>query len=354
MGGDVGADLAAIPLCHSRDDTGCVISYASFRATAPPRQQPLRPLATAGLAGGLYQPGRVGERHHPPAPCISRRAAARCRSARPPPSPPWIDPGLGVSITTPFVTLPRFLDADCRSDGGFKAVTVHGDAGDPRIDDIGGEFRRPTGAAPGRRQRRHGRPGHHRRPPGPRLAELPLPGDCDADGRVEVDELLLGVNVLLAREPLDRCDVADGGRDGAVTVDDLIASPGQCPRRLRASVGAAFPQRSGFALNCHARKSIESHDRRTHSAVGGLFQDQVVLVTGASSGIGCETALMFGQRGARVALVARRRRALEDVAAAIRARAAARWWHRPTSATRPRRAPRSARCAAPGAASTCW
>ncbi|HSP97434.1 MAG TPA: SDR family oxidoreductase [Candidatus Dormibacteraeota bacterium] len=51
----------------------------------------------------------------------------------------------------------------------------------------------------------------------------------------------------------------------------------------------------------------------------GSFRDQVVLVTGASSGIGRETALLFAQRGARVALAARRRDLLEEVAAAVRA-----------------------------------
>ena len=50
----------------------------------------------------------------------------------------------------------------------------------------------------------------------------------------------------------------------------------------------------------------------------GSFTDQVVLVTGASSGIGRETALLFAQRGARVALAARRRELLEEVAAVVR------------------------------------
>jgi len=49
----------------------------------------------------------------------------------------------------------------------------------------------------------------------------------------------------------------------------------------------------------------------------GSFRDQVVLVTGASSGIGRETALTFARQGAAVALAARRRAQLEEVAAAV-------------------------------------
>jgi len=46
----------------------------------------------------------------------------------------------------------------------------------------------------------------------------------------------------------------------------------------------------------------------------GSFRDQVVLVTGASSGIGHETALAFARQGAAVALAARRREQLEELA----------------------------------------
>lgn len=44
------------------------------------------------------------------------------------------------------------------------------------------------------------------------------------------------------------------------------------------------------------------------------FEGKVVVVTGASSGIGRATALAFAAAGARVVLVARRRAALEEVA----------------------------------------
>jgi NAD(P)-dependent dehydrogenase (short-subunit alcohol dehydrogenase family) len=50
------------------------------------------------------------------------------------------------------------------------------------------------------------------------------------------------------------------------------------------------------------------------------FRGKVVVVTGASSGIGRATALAFGGVGARVALVARRQHALEEVASAVRAK----------------------------------
>lgn len=49
----------------------------------------------------------------------------------------------------------------------------------------------------------------------------------------------------------------------------------------------------------------------------GSFRQQVVLVTGASSGIGRSTALTFARQGAAVALAARRREQLEETAAGV-------------------------------------
>ncbi|MBI3913684.1 MAG: SDR family NAD(P)-dependent oxidoreductase, partial [Chloroflexi bacterium] len=53
------------------------------------------------------------------------------------------------------------------------------------------------------------------------------------------------------------------------------------------------------------------------------MQEKVVIVTGASSGIGRACAYKFAAEGARVALVARRGDELEKVAAEIRARGGA-------------------------------
>ena len=45
-----------------------------------------------------------------------------------------------------------------------------------------------------------------------------------------------------------------------------------------------------------------------------LIQDQIVVITGASSGIGASCAKMFAKEGASLVLAARRRDKLEAVA----------------------------------------
>jgi hypothetical protein len=47
--------------------------------------------------------------------------------------------------------------------------------------------------------------------------------DCDQDGRVTVEELIMAVNITLEQLALDTCAAADVNGDGLVTVDELIA-----------------------------------------------------------------------------------------------------------------------------------
>ena len=53
--------------------------------------------------------------------------------------------------------------------------------------------------------------------------------------------------------------------------------------------------------------------------MGQQLRDAVVVITGASSGIGRATALEFARRGARLVVAARREEPLEEVARECRA-----------------------------------
>ena len=59
--------------------------------------------------------------------------------------------------------------------------------------------------------------------------------------------------------------------------------------------------------------------RTSRFAPGAYFRDRVVLITGASSGIGRDLALSFAKMGAKVALMARRKSLLEALADEITA-----------------------------------
>lgn len=50
------------------------------------------------------------------------------------------------------------------------------------------------------------------------------PADCDGDGRVAVDELILGVNIALGGRPLSACSSLDADFDGTVAISDLISA----------------------------------------------------------------------------------------------------------------------------------
>jgi hypothetical protein len=136
-GGEVGARFENVPLCRKREDVGCVVSYASFRDTAPPPPN--------SFFAGSDQDGWESACTNP-ASLLGGRGELRAYFSTDgrslpvfgAPGVPWVDPALGVEITTPFVTLPGLFEGRCVRRDGFHYLEVHsnGDPDDPRVDDI--------------------------------------------------------------------------------------------------------------------------------------------------------------------------------------------------------------------------
>jgi Protein of unknown function (DUF3089) len=137
-GKDVGGAFKSMPLCHSATQTGCVITYASFRSTVPPPENSrFGRVQGEGMQSACTNPaalgGGSGELH------AYLSAAGRSivgSSAEP---RPWVTPP--QAIDTPFVSVPGLLTAQCVSNdkGSYLEVTVHGNPSDPRTDDIAGD-----------------------------------------------------------------------------------------------------------------------------------------------------------------------------------------------------------------------
>lgn len=228
VGADVGGQLASIPLCRTAQDTACVISYSSFRATAPPpANSRFGRSLQAGWQAACTNPAQLASGTSALQPYFPTSGRG-LPLGPPPPVPPWVDAELGVTIDTPFVTLPGMLAAECRVDNGFSylAITVNGDPDDARIDDIGGDLTPDWGLHLVDASVAMGDLVSIAAQQGEAFLAGRCAGDCDADGAVLIDELLTGVRGLLdAPAPL-RCDALDRDRSGAVTVDELVTAIG--------------------------------------------------------------------------------------------------------------------------------
>jgi DUF3089 family protein len=136
-GRDVGGAFQHIPLCGSASQTGCVISYVSFRSTIPPPENTRFGRAQGeGMQAACVNPaalgGGSGELHA----YLSAGGRSIVGSAAEP--RPWVT---GKTIDTPWVSVPGLLTAQCVSNekGSYLEVTVHGNPDDPRTDDIVGD-----------------------------------------------------------------------------------------------------------------------------------------------------------------------------------------------------------------------
>jgi hypothetical protein len=133
--------LFRIPLCRAADQSGCIVTYASFRADFPPPADSRfgkgdRPGVTAGCTNpAALAGGKAVLRPYMPA------AGSILGNGE---TPPWTADG--APVATPFVRPPGLISAECVSRDGFTylAVTVNADPADPRADRIGGDVQAGT------------------------------------------------------------------------------------------------------------------------------------------------------------------------------------------------------------------
>jgi hypothetical protein len=137
-GKDVGGAFQHMPLCHSAKQTGCVITYASFRSNAPPpANSRFGKVAGENMVSGCTNPAALAGGSGPLHAYLGSRGSGVAsvevlqRSWVTPPQP----------IDTPFVGVPGLLTAECVSNekGSYLAVTVNANASDPRTDEITGD-----------------------------------------------------------------------------------------------------------------------------------------------------------------------------------------------------------------------
>lgn len=143
-GESVGGTFREMPLCQSADELGCIITYASFRATNPPPAGSLFARNNEDNTAACTNPAQLAHGHDNLHAYMSNQAAEGFASTGP--SSPWT--GEGVSIGTPFVSVPGLLSAECVNEEGFNylRVTVNADPEDPRADEISGDVMNADGS----------------------------------------------------------------------------------------------------------------------------------------------------------------------------------------------------------------
>jgi hypothetical protein len=136
---DVGGDFQHMPLCRTASQTGCIVSWVTFRDTLPPPPVALfGRVPTAGHEAACVNPAALAGSPTSLRGYLSSRTVTSIASVGP--AVRWV--AGGPEITTPFVAVPGMLGATCtrREGAHYLALTVNGTAGDPRIDDISGDI----------------------------------------------------------------------------------------------------------------------------------------------------------------------------------------------------------------------
>ncbi len=114
----VGGDFDNVPLCESNEQTGCLVSYSSYRSTEPPPAN--------GFFGRTNEAGEPAACVNPADPGGGRAALEPYFRVDPPEGSllggleviqPFADPARTSEVTTPWVTYPDLVEAECVSEG---------------------------------------------------------------------------------------------------------------------------------------------------------------------------------------------------------------------------------------------
>jgi len=128
-GKDVGGSFKSIPVCKTASQTGCVITFSSYRDNVPPSD-------TAGF--GIGRGGNEAACTNPAAMTGGKATAPKIYwstgAQGGPNDKEWVK---GKKIETPFVMTPGLATTECVKKGNHSYLEVHlnADPKDPRIDD---------------------------------------------------------------------------------------------------------------------------------------------------------------------------------------------------------------------------
>ncbi len=136
-GKEVGGTFKHVRLCRSASQTGCVITYASFRSTVPPPANTLFGKVPGENIAACTNPAALGGGTSELHAYLSTTGSTIARTI---PPKPWVTPDR--PIATPWVSVPGMLTARCTSNENatYLEVTVHADPSGRRTDDITGDI----------------------------------------------------------------------------------------------------------------------------------------------------------------------------------------------------------------------
>jgi hypothetical protein len=142
-GADVGGTFQSTPLCRREDQTGCVITYATFRNSNPPPEDSRFGRGRDGQSAACTNPANLaGGAGVSDAVFLAQGFLNGSGGTT---QPAWAKPA--PRLRTPFVKVPGLVSLTCKADGDFTylEMSVNADPKDKRTDELAGEVIRATG-----------------------------------------------------------------------------------------------------------------------------------------------------------------------------------------------------------------